>query len=82
MDPAPEHWLKVLTFIDADPGSFRPWLDPGGTEKDGIRDKHPGSATLLLDMKIYSSVHFIALQTVQDLQITKNSTEEIHAILL
>jgi hypothetical protein len=35
-------WVKVLTFFDLDP-------DPGpGKEKigSGIRDKHPGSATL------------------------------------
>ncbi len=43
-------WVKILKFFDADPDS---WifltLDPGfGVEKfgSGIRDKHPGSATL------------------------------------
>jgi hypothetical protein len=51
-------WVKILKFIDADPGSgmetirirdpgsriekIRTW-DPGS----GIRDKHPGSATLV-----------------------------------
>jgi hypothetical protein len=32
-------WVKILKFFDADPGS--------GMEKNRIRDKHPGSATLL-----------------------------------
>jgi hypothetical protein len=32
-------WVKILKFCDADPGS--------GMEKSRIRDKHPGSATLL-----------------------------------
>ncbi len=41
--------VKVLKFfdVDADPGIFLT-LDPGsGMEKIRIRDKHPGSATLL-----------------------------------
>jgi hypothetical protein len=32
-------WLKILKFFDADPG----WKKLGS----GIRDKHPGSATLV-----------------------------------
>jgi hypothetical protein len=31
-------WVKILKFFDADPGSRM--------EKNRIRDKHPGSATL------------------------------------
>ncbi len=49
----PDHifWVKILRFFDADPESFLPWirdgknLDPGSV---GIRDKHPGSATLII----------------------------------
>jgi hypothetical protein len=33
-------WIKILKFLDADPGY--------GMEKNRIRDKHPGSATLLV----------------------------------
>jgi hypothetical protein len=45
-------WVKILKFFDADAGSWNRFLtlDPGsGMEKfgSGIRDKHPGSATLL-----------------------------------
>jgi hypothetical protein len=42
--------LKVLKFFDADPdpGSFQPWIRDPGWKKNRIRDKHPGSATLLL----------------------------------
>jgi hypothetical protein len=36
-------WVKILKFFYADPGS--------GMPKIRIRDKHPGSATLLLKMK-------------------------------
>jgi hypothetical protein len=32
-------WVKILKFFDADPGSRM--------EKSRIRDKHPGSATLI-----------------------------------
>jgi hypothetical protein len=32
-------WVSILKFLDADPGS--------GMEKIRIRDKHPGSATLV-----------------------------------
>ncbi len=40
-------WVKILKFFDAGPGIFKT-LDPGsGMEKILIRDKHPGSATLL-----------------------------------
>ncbi len=40
-------WVKILKFFDADPEIF--WtLDPGWKQfGSGIRDKHPGSATLL-----------------------------------
>jgi hypothetical protein len=34
----PFFWVKILKFFDADPG----WEKVGS----GIRDKHPGSATL------------------------------------
>jgi hypothetical protein len=39
--------LKILQFFDADtdPGSCQPWVRDG---KYRIRDKHPGSATLIL----------------------------------
>jgi hypothetical protein len=39
--------LKILKLFDADPdpGSCQPWIRD---EKNWIRDKHPGSATLLL----------------------------------
>jgi hypothetical protein len=40
-------WVKILKFFDADPG----WKnsDPGsGMGKIRIRDKHPGSRTLLV----------------------------------
>ncbi len=33
-------WVKILKFFDSDPGS--------GMEKIRIRDKHPGSATLVV----------------------------------
>jgi hypothetical protein len=37
-------WFKILKFFYADPG----WKKIGsGMEKNRIRDKHPGSATLL-----------------------------------
>jgi hypothetical protein len=42
----PIFWVKILKFFDADPGSrmekFR-----SGKEKIQIRDRHPGSATLI-----------------------------------
>jgi hypothetical protein len=45
-------WVKILKFFDADPGSgIRDGdsSDPGsGMEKSRIRDKHSGSATLLV----------------------------------
>jgi hypothetical protein len=39
-------WVKILKFFDADPdpGSFRSRIRDG---KVRIRDKHPGSATLV-----------------------------------
>ena len=42
-------WVKILKFFDADPGyGIFLTLDQGsGMEKIRIRDKHPGSATLL-----------------------------------
>jgi hypothetical protein len=45
-------WVKILKFFDADldPGIL---FDPGtGMEKIRIRDKHPGSATLVLSICI------------------------------
>ena len=43
--------VKILKFFDEDPGSGirdRDRSDPGsGMEKSRIRDKHPGSATLV-----------------------------------
>jgi hypothetical protein len=49
-------WVKILKFFDADAdpdsGIFLT-LDPGsGTDKLQIRDKHPGSATLLKSLFI------------------------------
>ncbi len=37
--------LKILKFVDADPEYFWPWIRDG---KIRIRDKHPGSETLIL----------------------------------
>jgi hypothetical protein len=37
--------LKILKFFDADPGSCQSWIRDGKIGF-GIRDKHPGSATL------------------------------------
>jgi hypothetical protein len=42
----PIFWVKILEFFDVDPGA--------GMEKIRIRDKHPGSATLLLIKVTYS----------------------------
>jgi hypothetical protein len=42
----PIFWVKILEFFDVDPGS--------GMEKIRIRDKHPGSATLLCVKVTYS----------------------------
>jgi hypothetical protein len=41
-------WVKILEFFDADPelGSGDLFDSGSGMEKVGIRDKHPGSATL------------------------------------
>jgi hypothetical protein len=36
-------WVKILKFFDADPGS--------GMDRIQIRDKHPGSATLVKCLK-------------------------------
>jgi hypothetical protein len=43
-------WVKILIFSDADPESFWPWIWNPGWKKFGygIRDKHPGSAKLLM----------------------------------
>ncbi len=49
-------WLKILKFFDADPGSFRPW---NPDEKIRIRDKHIGSATLIIQYKITQTGHDI-----------------------
>jgi hypothetical protein len=46
--------LKMLKFFVADPDLF----DPGSEIRDGkirIRDKHPGSATLVLGPEFFSS---------------------------
>jgi hypothetical protein len=44
-------WVKILKFFNADPdsGSGNLFVPEPGMEKfePGIRDKHPGSATLL-----------------------------------
>jgi hypothetical protein len=40
-------WVKILKFFDADPGS--------GMEKIRIRDKHPGSATLVTSDKFQNA---------------------------
>jgi hypothetical protein len=44
-------WVKILKFFDADPGSGMETvrIRDAGWKKvgSGIRDKHPGSATLL-----------------------------------
>jgi hypothetical protein len=45
--------VKILKFFDADPGSGMETIrirDPG-MEKSRIRDKHPGSATLLTNLE-------------------------------
>ncbi len=46
-------WVKILKFFDADPGGSGIFLirDPGW-EKFRIRDKHPGSATLILRRRL------------------------------
>jgi hypothetical protein len=44
-------WLKILKFFNADPGS----LDLGSREeklRSGIRNKHPGYATLVSDSSL------------------------------
>jgi hypothetical protein len=47
-------WVKILKFFDADPGSV---MEKIGS---GIRDKHPGSATLVL-VKLVEIAFFICL---------------------
>ncbi len=42
-------WVKLLKFFDADPGY--------GMEKNWIRDKHPGSATLLVTIAPHRFFH-------------------------
>jgi hypothetical protein len=42
--------VKTLKFFDADPGS--------GMEKSRIRDKHPGSATLLGRFQVHGLYQF------------------------
>jgi hypothetical protein len=39
-------WVKKLKFFEADPG-WKLKEFGSGIEKIGIRDKHPGSATLV-----------------------------------
>jgi hypothetical protein len=49
--------VKILKFFDADPGSGMETVrirDPGWKKVgSGIRDKHPGSATLVLKNGLY-----------------------------
>jgi hypothetical protein len=59
-------WVKILKFFDADPGS--------GMEKIRIRDKHPGSATLLRSDPICSVFR-------QDPQSCKRQTTTGSAVL-
>jgi hypothetical protein len=40
-------WVKILKFFDADPGSGLEKIRFRDRKKNRIRDKHPGSATLL-----------------------------------
>jgi hypothetical protein len=40
-------WVKIVKFFDEDPGSGME-IVRSGMEKSRIRDKHPGSATLLV----------------------------------
>jgi hypothetical protein len=57
-------WVKILKFFDADqdPGIFLS-LNPGsGMEKIRIRDKHPGSATLLL---FKQALNFLAIRIIK-----------------
>ncbi len=54
-------WVKILTFFDADPGSGVEKFG-FGMEKIRIRDKHPGSAILL----IFSSDAFVFLDLDSD----------------
>jgi hypothetical protein len=46
-------WLQILKFFDAEPEGIRNLFDPGW-EKFRIRDpdKHPGSATLILRLRL------------------------------
>jgi hypothetical protein len=57
-------WVKILKFVDADPGSsIRDGknLDPGWKFfLSGIRDKHPGSATLVIRKLIVSGFRLFA----------------------
>jgi hypothetical protein len=50
--------VKILKFFDVDPGSGIKTVrirDPGWEKVgSGIRDKHPGSATLVCCMKFFS----------------------------
>jgi hypothetical protein len=56
-------WVKIIKFFDVDPG----WKKVGSAmEKSRIRDKHPGSATLVLVMFIgYSTLRYL-VQTEQN----------------
>ncbi len=51
-------WVKILRFFDVDPdpgsGMFLTLVPGSGMEKIRIRDKYPGSATLLLAMNFVS----------------------------
>jgi hypothetical protein len=45
-------WVKILKFFDADRGSGME-ICGSGMEKNRIRDKHPGSATLVKGQHVY-----------------------------
>jgi hypothetical protein len=48
-------WVKIIKFFDADP-------DPGifSTLDPSIRDKHPGSATLIVGMSFSTELSFLS----------------------
>jgi hypothetical protein len=52
-------WVKILKFFGEDPG----WKQFGsGMEKSRIRDKHPGSATLLKTTQVLRvSQHLVSV---------------------
>jgi hypothetical protein len=44
------YWIKILKFFNAypDPGSCQSWTRDGKKIRSGIRDRNPGSATLVI----------------------------------